>query len=765
MADDHPDQPADDAGPQQATPAAGKRGNDGDPSDQARTEPKSIEESKETGPADAVQAADESKPSDDSKPTDGDNSTESSKPTDSGPGGRSGKRAGERKDADVLASASQAFLGNFYNLNPIFGAAVNGGDGGGSKARARTGRIHQEEISRALDHFVTPDQFHEAVEALRNCRALILTGAVGSGKRASSIALLRKVTDGTLAMLLPTLSANELADRKYEKGIGYAVFDWQIGGRLTGAQDFTWRTIRDQVSDAGAYLVVTTSASSVDAGDAIPLLQWSPPSAEAILTAYLADREDKPDAAEIAGQIPDGCALTSIVSLARDLAGGADPDKAMARLSEDAPEQVSKWIKDRPLTEILEVAALAFTAGLHERIFEALLARLEQAVLALESAGRSRPRKTAKKSQELTPRRAERNRADEVMIRELIAVEGSFRSILKFRVASFRRHFLAEMCATWDYRFWDIVRESIYDLVTAAATDSTNDVHLAIAAGLKDLALTDIDHVEGAYLDPWALGEIGWPGQLTATHVLMLMSLDDALAPTALRIAKKWVNSLSAERAWTAAMALSGGLGVAYPLEAPKWLWKIISRAGVSSEAIGAYCQLFATLTILEQNTDPLLDLLNLRLKKFGRNFANQHMQLATHLTVINTLTIKDVRSGQPAVALLMRGDHKYHASLAQLWAQVLSYQPWRRDALTALLAAISALEHLCSNPADHARAFGDALADQIPVELHDRFITDFTNLQAHSKRSERSRARTAEIMRSLISALETVKNGERGNT
>jgi hypothetical protein len=772
MADDHADQPAADDRPKHAAPAIATRQRDDGASGHDEAEPKNTGESKEDRSADALQSAEEGKQADGSQVGDSSEPTSDGEPTDggesagSGGAGNGGKRAADREKTDVLASAHQAFNGAFVNFYPSFGASVTGGEGGSKTRAAKTGTIRPDEISRALDHFVTPDLFDEAVEALRTSRTLILSGAVGSGKRASSIAMLRQVTNGTLAMLLPTVSASELADRKYEEGLGYAVFDWQVNGRLTGSQDFAWRTIRDQVSDAGAFLVVTTSSTSIDAGDAIPLLRWSPPSAEAILAEYLANREDQPDPAEIASQIPDGCALTSIVSLARSLAGGADTDKALEKLSEDAPEQVSKWIKDRPLTEILEVAALAFTAGLNERVFEALLGGLEQAVEKLESTGRPRPRKAAKKSRSLNPRRAERNRADGVMTRKLVAAEGSFRGIVDFQVPAFRRHFLAEMCATWDYRFWDIVRESLGSLVTAAATDSTNDVHVAIAAGLKDLAFTDLDEVEGAYLDPWAAGEIGWPGQMTATFVLWYMSLDDALAPTALRIAKKWVNGKDAAGAWTAAMALSGDLGVAYPLEAAKQLWQIITRAGIDAEAIdaeaiGAFGKLFALLTSLEQNTKPLLDLLSLRLKKFGRNFADPRMRIATHLTVVSTLTVKDLRSGQPAVALLIRGDHKYHSSLAKLWAQVLSYAPWRREALSALFAAISALEHVCSNPADHARAFGDALAAHIPVELHARFINDFTNLQAHSKK--RGHPRTTEIMRSLIAALETVKNRGEG--
>jgi hypothetical protein len=665
---------------------------------------------------------------------------------------------------DRLASAVNNFHGPVYASGSMFGTGRAAPDS--QRRRARTGRLTTEDIDTALDHFVRPAPFQDAVNVLKKDRVIVLVGPASIGKAASAIALLREVTNGSLAILAPTVTISELAEREFTSGLGYVVMDWQHDRSGADVTDFTWRTLRDQVYDEEAHLVITTaSARSRGAAASVRHFEWERPATRDLLASYLGGTELEFLIDDIVDAVPRDCGIGPIVALARRLVSGEDPARALEELGNDAAERVQQWFaaQERPLAEILEVVALAFATGRSERAFETMLARLVKTIedagyaLDMDAASRKRKRQAPRL---LRPVRADRNRAEGLISRETVIIEGAAQSVVKFRVDGYRHKVLAEGWHSYDGRFWDAIRAWLDAVVADSAVERNSDTQITAAAGLATLAQVDMSEVEDSYLHPWAGGRLGWPGQLVATYALWWMCFDDALAPVALRIATRWATMGDPVRRWTAATTFSGELGVRYPTEATNRLWHLIVQAKDSTDAIFALAQLFATLSAGDQNAGQVLILLDRRLDEVSRGRRDMRQHNLIVLSTLTVLSIRDARSGLPSITLFLRANPDRRAVVARLWGWVLRYPPLRRRALAALIDAVSAFGSAGDEPEEDARALGDALAEALWPGEPEHLATDFINHQAHAKRGHQD---VAGIMRALIAALERLNGTETG--
>ena len=87
-----------------------------------------------------------------------------------------------RAHSPDLAAVTTQILGDMLTIN----------------RRVQAAEISEHEISAALARHASSGQFQKASRILQEQRVLILSGAAGSGKKITAIALLRRMTSGPL---------------------------------------------------------------------------------------------------------------------------------------------------------------------------------------------------------------------------------------------------------------------------------------------------------------------------------------------------------------------------------------------------------------------------------------------------------------------------------------------------------------------------------------------------------------------------------------
>lgn len=682
-----------------------------------------------------------------------------------------------------------SLFGSYIQAN-IFNASVDGSravfgisgepgreDGG---RRARTGRLTEEETSALCEHFAEPPLFRAATEALDRNRVVVLGGAGGLGKRTSAVHLLLNAGASPLEIVSPALTLEELSKHDFEAGHGYLAEDWQLTPGAD-ASDFSWRLLRDHVSDAKAHLVITTGAGK--GGRSVERFAWQAPSAAQVLAACTAGSDAAGRIAEIAEKVPDTCGVGDLAVIGQRLADGEDPAKILEELAHDPGRHVREWLSAGVRTDddIQLIVTLSFAAGQSQRIFEAMLSRLGITLRSMgllpepedekKDADDGDQERAAPRSRGLSASRT-RRQPNELMERKDGRVH--FRGKDANYQYLVHRHALQELWAEYDMTFWIAVRDWLTELIGDTAI---HDVQVSVALGLTVLGFAALDEVEDSYLHSWAAGEQEWSGQCTAVYVLWLMSRDDTLAPIALRIATRWVNSGDPVRQWTAAAALSGEVGVVYPAEAASRLWHLVGQwKDVPTKAVVAMAGLFATLVREAdgQEAYQVLELLRERLDRAShRNGedggASGQPQVSwrddrknrerARLCIVGVLTARDPKTKQPSITSLLNARPELLDLVAGLWATVLLYRPHRSRALVALLDAVKGFEHVSDDPRAAARALGDALTEALPVDEHQPLNRDFTNILARSKRPETD---TTATVQALLDALKHLEPTER---
>ncbi len=648
--------------------------------------------------------------------------------------------SGARSGASNSRPSSEQFAQTFTTFN-TFQAPVNARKGtfgvAGNAVRQRrraTGKLDTTDVEPALRFYIPPVSYDEALRALLADHVVILEGERGSGRASGAIALLREVTDRTLVVLPPVITIKQLAKRTYDAAFAYIVIDRADEGSATGI-DHTWRTVRDKVRDADAFLVVTTAATAAgQAVEAVRRVSWHRPPLRDVLRAHTCESSvSDHELEQLANAIPARWGMASVARVAERISAGDTSAAALEELEVEAIKYVRAWFDgDRTRREILGVAALAFVAGASERTFESVRGQLETAVASRLPA--RKPKEDKKGARGALPNsRLSVAASNGLIAMEAVTSGSTTRQRLAFKVPAYRRHVLAELWARYEAPFWDALRAWLNEVMLECDP-------VEIAYGLFLLAGVNLDEAEEFFLEPWSRGERDVRGMITATYVLWWMCYDDTLARNALQTAVRWTNDGSVVQRWTAALAFSGELGVRYPTDVTRRLWQLITSGDdISEPAQEALATLFVTLVDGEQDASVILTMLDRHMTRFGRRGADDQLLARTMTSVLEVLAARDLRSGNPAVFIFLHVHPERARLVARLWAGALCHRMYRRDALQRLWEGLKALEQISAEPLRDARILGDALAEALPEAEHGalRRHLETTAQRAHRRGAE----------------------------
>ena len=400
-----------------------------------------------------------------------------------------------------------------------------------------------------MTHFARPVGYDEASTALAAEGIIILVGTEGSGRRAGAIALLDQVRSAgqPLVALSPAMTVDKLAERSFDPGTGYLIGDMFPDAVQTELAHFYWRDLCLGVRKAHAYMVVTASAASASGrSDVIRQFAWQRPSPADMLRAHLgADYTDTEVVDKAAAAIGPWYRLADIADIARRLRAGDDPQDVLATLDETDRQAVTNWLGEEDLEKpaLLEVAALAFTAGLPERLFEAELAELK--VRIGEFMPQPEPRQDdstpAHTELDLRFRQLRRLRSTHALvgIRQVPVWHAAGALTVRhvdFRKGTYRQQVVAELWSRLDYDFWAGVRAWLHDI--AADDDDPSPLRSSLmnsaSFGLALLALEAPDEVVESYLLPWSAVGTGLGEQTIALRLA-----DDHARPRTARAADR----------------------------------------------------------------------------------------------------------------------------------------------------------------------------------------------------------------------------------
>jgi hypothetical protein len=688
----------------------------------------------------------------------------------------------ERESTDQLAGLQQGFIGSVnYNMyGRIDASQANIGPASvqnqqETSRRTRTGRLPMEQAADLCARFAVPPKFDDAARALTENRVVVLAGAAGLGKRTSAIRLLLDAGAEAVEIVSPTLTLENLSKHDFEAGHGYLVEDWQQSLPVSGG-DFDWLILSNHVLEKMVHLVITAAAAKT--GRSVKQFDWEAPTVEEVLKANLADvdAEIMAVADQIVGKIPDtypiAFSVGDVAAIGRRLTSEKCSPKVvqeiLGELSSGPGRHVREWLSDEHRTDddFQAATALCFAAGRSVRVFEYLIIRLGTVLRDCGFLPEPDTGNDAKKDRDnraedalgVRPRlglNAARSRRKPIVLLESEEGKIRFQGKEANQQYLYHRHLVQELWRDFDMTFWIPVRAWLAELI---GDTTIRDVQVSVALGLAMLAYEALDEVEGSYLHPWADGEQSWSGQCTAVYVLWLMSQDDSLSPIALRIATDWVNSGSPACQWTAAAALSGQLGAAYPATAAARLWHLVGQwRDVPTKAVSALANLFATLVREHegQEAHEVLELLRDRMDR-ARGVGDEGVaaegvggqdglrpswrddrrnQERAMLCVLAVLAVRDPMTKHPSITSFLHARPEHLKLTAELWATILRNRPYRKRALVALLDAVRGYEFVSDDPETAARSLGDALTVAVPAPEHHLISVDFANIVARSRR------------------------------
>ncbi|MDH6123511.1 hypothetical protein [Kitasatospora sp. GP82] len=664
----------------------------------------------------------------------------SDQPLDDGvpPEGAAGDRLGHVQQQFVM----QVFNGTVDARGGVFGHGGVGearGNRAPQRRPAETGRLTDEEVVEAVTGYARPDAYGGAFDTLSKHHLVELWGPAGIGKRTGAIALISELVDGSVMLLSPTLTLKELAARKYQRGTGYVVPGRVADATSAEDADHLWRRLRNAVRDAGAFLVVTTA---VQAAGPRWRVVWERPAPRRLVLAALGGAEVAAEVIDqVLEQVPEDFRPQDLVEVARRLAAGATPEDALEQFALSASATVAEWFRAGPNPRaVLEVTALAFTAGSGVRTYEAGLAGLEtwmaRSVPGLAPPPDAEPEEPAVPT---LPANREALVRDGGLICTRQVPDGvRTRTVVAFRDPVYRECVLAELCARFDSAFWDGVSRWLSGTVRSGLTVDPQ-LQMSVASGLALLARLEVQEVERSYLRPWSGGQLGWVGQQTAVFTLWLMCLaEDGLAPVALSVAEEWAADRSRARRWSAVVAFTGELGLRYPHEAVKQLWAMLESGDprLRESVQQALARLFGILASAGAKASVITGYLERKLPPVDSRTAVVRPPVVLLEVLHALLSTPDERSGGPAVMSYLCDRPEKTEQIARIWAAVICYRPLRRGALTALAGGLEELELIDRDTAAMtAGRLGEALAAALPVRERDLFTADLAKVMANSHR------------------------------
>lgn len=658
--------------------------------------------------------------------------------------------SGRGEPADGMWEGAKVAVNIFNDKVGALGATFGFGRAAQAEA-ASTGPMPEATITAAVENYVYPGSYDGALGSLRSDGVVVLAGAVGHGKRTGAFALLRDVLrpGAPIVSLPPTAELRKLADRDYETGYGYVIFDWfgTPGGREA---DHTWQRVSAKVRAANAYLIVTSSDLPRRTPESVDYVGWECPDLAATLRAHLGEATPDETIAKIVKDLPSEIAMDAIVRIARMVADGTEPQSAVDEvLDQSKRREVSDWFDEEPNRRlILDITTLAFLVGVDERAFDTGRARLEA---ALEDTIPVAPPKAAEPNdgdgsppvtETAMTQDRQRLRGNPLIKLDREVVDGVSRRALVFREDGHHRYVLEELADRFGVDFWDAVRTWLDEIVR----DESHQI--SVANSLALLAYAAFDEIDASYLDPWAAGQHGWPHRYTAVFALWFMCFDEALVPIALRTAVRWATQGDTERRRTAILAFSGELGVHYPSESATRLWQLIAHHdGLSEEATTGFGSLFATLVARKTKAGLLIAHIDSLLRKTPPRERTRIRHRRTLRAALALVEARNLVTGRPAISEYVAENPDRIAVVGRIWAALLKHRPLRHAALQALLKALRALESLSADAERDATALGDALGDALPEAEHAALTADFTRLASRSGKAQRSSDALARIM------------------
>ncbi|MDH6118011.1 hypothetical protein [Kitasatospora sp. GAS204B] len=660
--------------------------------------------------------------------------------------------SGVEPDGRQLRGAVQQFVTMVFNgevdaRGGVFGVGTSGKGGRGRGRLPETGKLTADEVADTLDGYQAPACYPAALALLRRNCVVELSGSPGMGKSAGALALLREVVSGSTILLAPTVTLNQLAVREYHAGFGYVV-----PGRVadaTPAEDVAhlWHRIRDQVSDAKSFLVVTTASAALGS----PWRQsWERPDPMAIIVDRLGGHSfTEQELKQFAQAVPPAFRPQDLMEVVRQIAQGGSPERAMERFAVAATEIAGNWFQEpRSPREILGVAALAFTAGTAVRTVETELHRLEEQMAAAVPSTVAEPDRAEKAVATLPGHRKQFVDPAGLVTIRTVADGVRSRRVMDFREPAFRERVLSELYDRYDNAFWDGVRGWLNGTVRQGYRLDP-ELKPAVATGLALLAKCDIEEVDRSYLRAWAGGAAGWAGQETAVFTLWLMCLaDDTLAPVALTTAESWARDGAAARRWAAVVAFAGELGLRYPSRAIAAIWRAIRRGGRNRQpSQQALARLFGLLTSEGEQPGRIPAQLDHELYEGG----GSRPSVLVIETVLELVEVTDDQSGVPVVMVYLHRWPERTAVVARLWAAALRHRPSRQRALGALATGLAGLSRISDQPADEAARLGEHLARALPPDEYRPLRSDLSLVAAGLRRTPGQARALIEILLAAV--------------
>jgi hypothetical protein len=606
-----------------------------------------------------------------------------------------------------------------------------------------TGKISSNEIDNATAHFVAPDCYAGAEEALLKHRMVVLYGPTGTGKRTAALALLRGLPEQPRVALSPQLSLAELSNRRYQAA-AYAIIDHS--GELDSVQpDFDLGGIRDRLTEAGAFLIVTTTTTPRVKSDVCPMLQWSAPDPLRVVEAHLASPLAGSARASLRALLTDAApSMRDLTELATRIRDGISFAEAVEHLDVTARNTVAGWFDDEPdRRRVAAVTTMAFARGSDVRTFETMLASFEHQL------GEFIPEPPAmvevSPEDKLRQTRRNWNSPDSLIVRDSRGPGGRY-SGCNFRRPTYQQHVLALLWDRMDVAFWNAVRAWLGDVDI-----STLAHRLLIADGLTTLAEIAFGEVLDV-LHRWSAGDRASDGQLVAVTVLSWMSCHDQLAPRALGLATAWVGAGDGAQQWVAATAFGGDLGVRYPHEAVRRLWTLCEQSYSAQPGTTRFIASLFTALVVE-SVDPGIVLSTLAGHAAARDgtmrtTTRRHIATATGSSILAA----DTASGRSSCALFLERFPDQTGEIARLLAHALHNRPTRLEAIKALRKILRDLGKHADQPQRIGFQLGRALEGHISADEADRVKAEIARVT--TRLGDRTDGGAAATLAALLATL-----------
>jgi hypothetical protein len=632
---------------------------------------------------------------------------------------------------------------NFHGTDAR-GSVFGSGLPGTAEAEPRMyGRLAEAEIAKVAQAYAEPHCYGEAMATLKAERVVILVGPNGTGRRASAITMLDHVraVGKPIVGLAPGTAVAQLATRTFDSGVGYFIADMLDADMPLATAEYHWDNACRAVHEAEAYLVVTTAAGArITRSSAARTVNWQRPDVREVLRVHAGPAAVDSVIEDVALALGTGAVLGKVMEAGRRISSATPEQVAdlLTQLADNDHQHVRDWLDkvNAAIPEVLEVAALAFTAGLPERVIDEELHEFKGRVREL--APEISQSKEAKEEIDLRFRQVRKMRGEHPLLTVVDIPVARVASVsvrhLDFARPTYRSHVVVELWQRLDRDFWAGLRTWVHEI----AAEGQVDLMTSAATGLALLAQRAPDEVLDCYLDPWTAEDASRNEEFMAVLVISQMSAAGDLATLALQIAMHWATQGSRRQRRVATYVFSGGLGARFPVDAIRRL----SHLAEQGESLAGDGQAVLFMTLAGQGADGALVLAELR-RRMNSHRDRPAMDRVVD-NIIYLLSIRDPRSGRPAIAVFLMVNPGQVSAVAPLWARVLVLRPWRVRASVALLATIAAIERSQRgqdgerNPEPLVRSLGAAIGKALPPDERAKLGPELISANEKSKRHPR---------------------------